>query len=90
MNKEQIYDEQIAHLMRRIIVLCKAHEIPMVASFHIPSNVDPNLSCTTALALQEWGTPDRFSRAVQVLRGEPLMVTMQKDDGTATCIAVCD
>ncbi|MDB6375018.1 hypothetical protein [Photorhabdus bodei] len=45
MNKEQAYDEQIAHLMSQIIV----------ALFHIPNNVDPNLNCITALAIIKMG-----------------------------------
>jgi len=32
-NKEQIYDEQIAPLMAKIIEICKAEQIPMFAEF---------------------------------------------------------
>lgn len=90
MTKEQIYDEKIASLMTQIIGICKEHEIPMVASFHIPNDVDPNLACTTALAVREWGAPEQFGRAVSVLRGEPMMATIKHADGSATCMAVID
>ncbi len=32
-NHEAVYDQQIAPLMSQIIEICKAHKIPMVASF---------------------------------------------------------
>lgn len=32
-DKEKVYDEQIFPLMAKIIEVCKAHEIPMAATF---------------------------------------------------------
>ena len=32
-NKEDIYDNEIAPLMKDIIAICKKHEIPMLCSF---------------------------------------------------------
>ena len=32
-NLEHVYDEQIAPLMSQIIDICKAHELPMFATF---------------------------------------------------------
>jgi len=42
-NKENIYDEQIAPLMKQIIEICKKEEIPMIADFQYS---DTNF-CTT-------------------------------------------
>ena len=32
-SAEQVYDEQIAPLMKQIVAICKEHQIPMVAKF---------------------------------------------------------
>lgn len=45
-NKEKIYDEKIAPLMKQIIQICKEEKIPMFADFQY-SNED---FCTTTLA----------------------------------------
>ncbi|WP_020615766.1 hypothetical protein [Paenibacillus daejeonensis] len=34
-DKESIYDEQIAPLMKQIIEICKREELPMVAQFYL-------------------------------------------------------
>lgn len=44
-NKEQIYDEQIAPLMAKIIEICKVEQIPMFAEFQY-ANLD---FCTTCI-----------------------------------------
>lgn len=44
-NKEQIYDEQIAPLMAKIIEICKAEQIPMFAEFQY-ADLD---FCTTCI-----------------------------------------
>jgi len=49
MDREDVHDENISPLMDQIIEICQKHEIPMVASFHIPTDEHPDLSCTTAL-----------------------------------------
>lgn len=36
-DKESVYDEKIAPLMKLIIEVCKEEEIPMVSSFYIQS-----------------------------------------------------
>lgn len=49
MNKEEIYDSQIAPLMAQIIAICKANKIAMLADFAIGHEKDEGLKCTTAL-----------------------------------------
>lgn len=50
-DKEQIHDEQIAPLMTKIIEICKANEIPMLASYYLKqaTEFDDNMYCTTCL-----------------------------------------
>lgn len=44
MNKEQIYDEQINPLMRRIIEICAEHRIPHACQFALDH---PGFMCST-------------------------------------------
>ena len=45
-DKEKVYDEQIAPLMKQIIDICKEHEIAHVCSFAL-SDSETGLLCTT-------------------------------------------
>jgi len=76
-NKEPIYDEQIAPLMTKIIKICKDHDIPLVASFQLTDGPlseeeaeqygdDCTLCCTTAL-LPKW-TDKKLKGARMVLK----------------------
>lgn len=77
MNKEQIYDEQIAPLMAQIIEICKAHHIAMVASYAIPNDEDPYWRCTTALVDESGARPADLQRALQALgASEPAVVAL--------------
>ena len=58
MNKEDIYDTEIAPLMTRVIEICKKNRIAAVMSFALPIEGDPGLMCTTALVDEELGPPD--------------------------------
>lgn len=49
MNKEQVYDAQIAPLMAQIMATCREHGIAMLASFSIPTPENPDLMCTSML-----------------------------------------
>lgn len=83
MNKEQIYDAQIAPLMRQIIEVCQKHGIAMVASYAIPSDDDPNIRCTTHLADETGATPFAGAHGY-IRRGDlppPLMLTTRDADG---------
>lgn len=68
MNKEQVYDEQIAPLMDQIIGICKTSGIAMVASFAIPTEEDPTLRCTSLLPDGEGVPCSDFQRAVALIR----------------------
>lgn len=50
LNKEQVYDTQIAPLVDKIIAVCKAEGISMIAHFELPIPGDETLSCTTKMA----------------------------------------
>jgi hypothetical protein len=62
-NKEQIYDAQINPLMDAIITICKEHKIAMVATFHIPTEEDADLHCTSILATEQYHPSDALERA---------------------------
>lgn len=68
MNKEQIYDEQVEPLMAKIIEICKANKIAMVATYAIPNDEDPNLRCTTALVDETGERPHDLQRALLAVR----------------------
>lgn len=56
-NKEQVYDEDIFPLMKRIIEVCTEHKIPMIAHYVIPTPADPHLVVTTSLLSDEFLKP---------------------------------
>lgn len=86
MNKEQIYDEQIAPLMTQIIEICQKHGIAMLASYAIPAPEDPGLMCTTHLADGDGVMP--FAGAHGFIRRygspPPLMLTTRDTEGKVT------
>lgn len=92
MNKEEIYDEQISPLMRRIIEVCKEHGIAMMADFAIPTEEDEGLRCTTLLPDQT-GENDPLHRDcnAHISRGgraTPMMLTTEHGDGSKTFTAI--
>jgi len=92
MDKEQIYDEQIAPLMEQIIAICKANGIAMVSSFSIPTEADDGLQCTTYMPDESGDLPERYATAVRALgmpQIQPLTLRTTHGDGsvTATIIA---
>lgn len=92
MNKEEIYDEQISPLMRRIIEVCKEHGIAMMADFAIPTEEDEGLRCTTLLPDQT-GENDPLHRDcnAHIRRGgraAPMMLTTEHGDGSKTFTAI--
>ena len=52
MNKEQVYNEKIAPLIKQVFEICEQHDIGMLAVFSIPTNENPTLACTTFIAGQ--------------------------------------
>lgn len=69
MNKEQVYDEQIAPLMTQIIEICEKNNIGMLADFEIPNDEDSDLCCTSGLPGENDQVSRRHSLARQVLMG---------------------
>ncbi|AFQ50415.1 hypothetical protein [Burkholderia cepacia] len=92
-NKEQIYDEQISPLMTQIIAICQQHKIPMLASFSIPTEADPDLACSTSLIGNGFEAPESYTRALRELRPElfrrpGLMIRAEHGDGSMTLTSV--
>lgn len=84
MNKEEIYDAEIAPLMTQIIDVCNANKIPLLATFHIPTEEDENLACTTALLEEDFNPPAYMIEALKVIyrpKRSPLMVTTRDAAG---------
>jgi hypothetical protein len=84
MNKEEIYDQEIAPLMAKIIDVCRANKIPLLAQFHIPTPEDENLACTTALLEADFNPPAHLLQALKVVHPperSPLMVTTRDAAG---------
>jgi hypothetical protein len=86
MNKEQIYDEQIAPLMTQIIEVCQKHGIAMISSFEVPNDIDTDLRCSTHLADETGKYPFAdVCRALRVGRRAPALHLTTKDaDGNIT------
>lgn len=49
MSTEEIYDKEIAPLMKQIIATCKTHKIPVVAAFDLEDKNGEPVSCQTSL-----------------------------------------
>jgi hypothetical protein len=68
MNKEQIYDAEIAPLMTKILEICKREKIAMVAQFSTPNDDDPDLFCTSALLDVEYNPTKNQLAALSILK----------------------
>lgn len=91
MNKEQIYDEQIAPLMEQIIAICKNNGIAMVSSFSIPIETDDGLQCTTYLADECGDLPQSYAAAARALglsQIQPLNLRTVHGDGSVTAAII--
>ncbi len=87
MNKEKVYDAEISPLMATILEICKTHKIAMIASFAIPTPGDETLTCTSALATEEYAPPSAFLKAAKLLvpaerRIRMTKMTVEKADGS--------
>lgn len=67
MNKEQIYDEIISPLVAQLISACQEHGIAMLVTFHIPTEDNPRLCCTSMIPNGEGSNPEYQSRALAVI-----------------------
>ena len=85
MNKEYVYDNEIAPLMSAIIAICQKNKIAMLASFFIPTDDDPTLECTTALLTDTYEPPDELLTAYSIIlqRTAPALLafTIARGDG---------
>ena len=71
MNKEQIYDAEIEPLMAQILEICKRGGIAMLASFSIPTDDAPTLSCTSCIPDGEGNTPKHLDNARRAVMDTP-------------------
>lgn len=90
MNKEQIYDADIAPLMARIIDVCKQNGIAMIFSAAIPTETDSGLCCTTCLPDGDGNNWPEHVAAVRLLRNERQALQMRSEhgDGSVTMAAI--
>lgn len=74
---EDVYDAEIAPLMREIVAICERHGMPLLASFAYARSEDRTSFCTTSIPF-EGRTPDQFSEALAVIRRErPMAVALR-------------
>ncbi|MEK4451616.1 hypothetical protein [Paenibacillus sp. FSL L8-0506] len=69
-DKESVYDEKIAPLMKLIIEVCKEEEIPMVSSFYIQSadisRLEGEIVVSTIIPVKD-NTPGAFKEIERIL-----------------------
>ncbi len=63
-DKEQVYDNELAPLVTRVIQVCRDNDIPMVASFCYRVSDDVEDVCTTAIPQRGGWTPAAFADCV--------------------------
>jgi hypothetical protein len=81
-TKEEIYDDSIAPLMKKIIAICKRHKIANVCTFSL--DPEEGLCCTTAMTEDEFDPPDTFREIVGLLYPRPkspMMLTVRDSNG---------
>ena len=66
-SKEMIYDEEIAPLMNKILKICQANKIAMLAQFATPSESDKDIVCTSALLRNEFKPTKNMIEAICIL-----------------------
>lgn len=86
---EKVYDEEITPLMTKIIDICKAHKLPMFASFLYSLDVDSEQdgTCTTNLMFEDRPIPPEMLSLVEVVglvRQKPLRLRVRNKEGVIT------
>ena len=66
-DKEQIYDEKIYPLMKKIIDICKESDMQMLFSCYLKTDESGDLNCTTYLESKEQNC-ESLRDAVKVIR----------------------
>jgi hypothetical protein len=84
---ESVYDEEIAPLMTKIIEVCRAHKMPMFATFLYQNDPDGDDSvCTTNLMFEkERPVPEKIlnlERSLRQPRGPAMRMRVTKGDGS--------
>ena len=90
-TKEEIYDDQIAPLMSKIIEICKANKIANLCTFALDDEDGEQLACTTAMLTEEFDPPEEYKQAFDIIKPperSPMMMTVTKADGSKEIIAV--
>ena len=86
---EDVYDEQIAPLMTKIIEICNAHKLPMFATFLYLNDLeeDDDGLCTTNLMFEERPIPEpllALARCLRLKRQPALRFTVRNKEGVVT------
>lgn len=82
---EAVYDSEIAPLMTLIIEICKAHKLPMFATFLYMNDPDGDDGvCTTNLMFEDRPIPEKLLNLARSLRSSAPMLRMRvtKGDGS--------
>lgn len=84
---ENVYDEQIAPLMTKIIAICTEHKLPMFATFLYMNDpeAEESSACTTHLLHTERPIPDQLWELVDIMfpkRPPALNIKVTKADGS--------
>lgn len=67
---ESVYDSEISPLMRKIIDICKQHEMPMICSFAFHNDADIGVGdCTTVLNGFDGRHHQPYALALSAIRG---------------------
>lgn len=68
-NKEDIYDNEISPLMKKVNAICKEHNIPMMASFTFENSEENGIgSCDTILNPKGERYNERLTNAMMEIR----------------------
>ena len=67
-NKEDVYDNEISPLMKKIIAICKEHEIPVIASFAYENDEENGIGCATTNIFFDDRKCENFSAAFKEIR----------------------
>ena len=70
--KEKIYDEQIAPLMDKIILICQEHKIAMLFDVNLgyDRQAGADLKCTTSLLSEKYHSSPEMLAAFEILKGQ--------------------
>lgn len=89
--REDVYDNEIAPLMTRIIEICQKHEIPVLATFQYTEPGEEAGFCTTSIPAphEDAALADVKRRWYRVRRGgEVSLAITEVTDGSHTTIGV--